>query len=410
MTDYHWNNTQKRLFVEAFAETGCVSEACNVAGKSRRSAYNLRRRGDGVAFRAGWDAAVLIARDCVNDALMERVLLGQRLETIRDPSSGTTIRTHYDQRLSMALLTRLDRMADQDAEICGSGADYRSRSQVISQNFDAFVNLIEAGGAASDVEDFLIKHRPDANARHQCELAEKSAGSPEEIAEQEAAGLSVWFCEDNREWRTDFPPPPGFIGEEDCDFGKGDYSRSLSDQEEAIQDARREAESVPFLAAATRARDAVCQSRRMGLWTCRQSAVSDKRLSLNQLHQPPFNRRKHGTKLMAAPDDHTMFAEQDPLPLFQPERRAFFKAKLRPLGRAAEGAKGRDVFAHLDGVIAPMTSGDHATVKVENAVELCPVKSDLTNLWPGKLSDNPHQAPDFLPLLSCCSVSSETFL
>ena len=41
----------------------------------------------------------------------------------------------------------------------------------------------------------------------------------------------VWWCEHADAWRTRFPPPPDFIGEEDGAWGDADYSRSLDEDE-----------------------------------------------------------------------------------------------------------------------------------------------------------------------------------
>ena len=68
MTDYHWTPALERSFVEGLAETGSVTEACRGVSMSRRAAYDRRRRGGGLAFRVGWDAAVLLSRDVVADA------------------------------------------------------------------------------------------------------------------------------------------------------------------------------------------------------------------------------------------------------------------------------------------------------------------------------------------------------
>ena len=45
----------------------------------------------------------------------------------------------------------------------------------------------------------------------------------------------VWQTEG--EWRTDYPPPPGFDGEENGDYGDADYWRALSLAEQAVADA-----------------------------------------------------------------------------------------------------------------------------------------------------------------------------
>ena len=244
MTDYHWSGTARRLFLEALAETGSVSLAANSVSKSRRAAYNLRFRAEGAAFRLGWDAAILIARAVVEDVLMERVLHGQRLERTRSEDGTLITTTRYDTRLSMALLARLDRMA---------GAEGDAAARTAAGDFDAFLNLVEAGGTAKDAAAFVAERSP-ADPEPQCELAENSADSESETATTDA--LSVWHCPYADDWRTNFPPPPGFDGYEDLSFGADEYSRALTPAEAEAQDAIALATAEPVWEASERARDA----------------------------------------------------------------------------------------------------------------------------------------------------------
>lgn len=47
----------------------------------------------------------------------------------------------------------------------------------------------------------------------------------------------VWWCEESEDWRTRFPPPPDFDGEQDGSPGEPDYERGLTDAErDAIED------------------------------------------------------------------------------------------------------------------------------------------------------------------------------
>ena len=57
-----WSPARQRRFLETLAATGVIRLACEAVRITARSAYNLRIRQDGAAFRLGWDAAILIAR------------------------------------------------------------------------------------------------------------------------------------------------------------------------------------------------------------------------------------------------------------------------------------------------------------------------------------------------------------
>ena len=57
-----WSPARQRRFLEILAATGVIMLACEGVHITARSAYTLRIRHDGAAFRLGWDAAILIAR------------------------------------------------------------------------------------------------------------------------------------------------------------------------------------------------------------------------------------------------------------------------------------------------------------------------------------------------------------
>ena len=155
MTDYHWTPALELSFVEALADTGSVTEACRIVSMSRRAAYDRKRKGAGLAFRIGWDAAVLLARDVVADELLDRALAGQWTETIKDPETGKTRRFAQDRNLGLALLSRLDRMCD----IQASEGTMLMAAQIVSQDFEAFLDLMvedgEKSASVTDVRTFL---------------------------------------------------------------------------------------------------------------------------------------------------------------------------------------------------------------------------------------------------------------
>jgi hypothetical protein len=183
MTTYHWTAALERRFVEALSETGSVTEACKEVSMSRRAAYDRKRKGAGLAFRIGWDAAVLLSRDVVADELMDRALGGQWTETQRDKESGVTRRFGQDRRLGLALLTRLDRMCDTMA----SEGTIHMAAQIVSQDFEAFLDLMVAdavnSASVTDVRAFLDERE---EAWRHCEQL-----PCEDVMETKAAVASV---------------------------------------------------------------------------------------------------------------------------------------------------------------------------------------------------------------------------
>ena len=299
-----WAPDKQRRFLEALAEGYTVRQACAIVALSRQSAYALRNSPRGQSFAIGWDAAVLLARNALADDLLERAFAGNRDTTTGDNGSITT-RHRYDNRLGMAMLNRLDRMAD-----AAKGPGIAAAARLVASDFTQYLELIgrDAGPARAGVflgarvepagEDALAPIRALARAdrwlRTHTDIAEpldtadldpagRAGWTAEQWARAEAAGLvalapdsapdtrvnrmscqpcqpddaaePVWWDEIEDQWRTRFPPPEDFDGEEDGDFGEQGYSRTLSDEEVDAQESEFRAEAAARAVIEGRARD-----------------------------------------------------------------------------------------------------------------------------------------------------------
>lgn len=147
-----WTPERQAAFLMALAQTGLVSRACEVAEMSASSAYALRREPRGAAFHLGWQAAHLIARDRLEDVLLEAAISG--VESVTARVDGVTHRRVLNCGLSMAMLNRLDqRLAALD-----DAALAAARS--VASAFEAFICLVLDDGGAEGVAAFLEAH-PD---------------------------------------------------------------------------------------------------------------------------------------------------------------------------------------------------------------------------------------------------------
>ena len=155
--DYRWTPQCQRAFLEALAFGGSVMRAAKEVNKSPRSAYDLRFRRDGAAFRLGWDAAILVSRDVVQDMLMDRAVNGYE-EVTSKLDDGTTMRGKFDNRLGMGLLGRLDRMAEAQA-LKGSRT---AQVMLVVQDFESFLDLIERGGKGAEAALFFEARDPES--------------------------------------------------------------------------------------------------------------------------------------------------------------------------------------------------------------------------------------------------------
>jgi hypothetical protein len=145
-----FSGPRQAIFLEAIAEGLTVAEAAARAGISPTTAYNFRNRRAGRAFNLAWEAACRRARRPLADHLHDRSLAGQ-VETYRD-GDGEIVGTRHrhDNRLAMAMLTRLDRKAEaykEDERLVG----------VLAEEFEELLDVIEAEG---DAEDFIDSRRP----------------------------------------------------------------------------------------------------------------------------------------------------------------------------------------------------------------------------------------------------------
>lgn len=268
-----WSPERQRIFLEVLAETGVIRAACEACGLSARSAYNLRFRADGIAFRLGWDAAVLIARARLADELMTRAIEGQE-DVLIQGEDGMVTRRRHDNRLAMSMLSRLDRMAGTFSDPGRTPDDGDAAlARIVAQDFEAFLDMIARGddggsaaGLTASAALFLAARRPAAAPQaidqehcELCELDDEPEAPPcaDPTPEEAVAALrGVWWCDIYGELRTDFPPPPDFNGEEAFAFGDPGYHRALSDREKAAQRAINETLLAPIRAATAEVRDA----------------------------------------------------------------------------------------------------------------------------------------------------------
>jgi hypothetical protein len=236
-----WTPEKKRAFLERFAECGVIVEACEAAGMSAKSVYNLRNRDP--LFAAGLEAASVKARGPLADEAYSRARNGV-VERIYKDGVIVAERHRYDNRLTMAVLARLDSRIDR-AE--AAGAPHLALVARWDEYLDALGEDRREDGLAliAPPSPPAPGPAPEENPGDR-ELRELQ---PDEEDETDGPSYSVW--EDDDGWWTDFPPPEGFDGEEEGDYGDYYYRRTLSEAEQAVIDsdqAEEKAEEAEALA------------------------------------------------------------------------------------------------------------------------------------------------------------------
>jgi hypothetical protein len=177
-----WTYARQAAFLMALSETGLVSAACDVAEMSISSAYALRREARGRGFALGWQAAHLLARDRLEDVLLEAAITG--VATVTERVEGTSVRRSLSGNLSMAVLNRLDKRA----AALDDPAMAVARS--IGAAFETFLIVILEGGKDAAIDAFLAAH-PDPLAPQVTAAAAREPAPAPIVVEKSASFSSV---------------------------------------------------------------------------------------------------------------------------------------------------------------------------------------------------------------------------
>lgn len=145
-----WTPDAIAAFLHDLAAVGVVDHAARAAGLSAASAYAFRNRRQGRAFAKMWDSILVHrARARVASELQARSIAG--CVSVRKKDGEVVSEYHYhDNRLAMAMLTRLDRLAEREA---ASDAHLRA----LSEGLDDYLDCLAEGG---DADAFVEARRP----------------------------------------------------------------------------------------------------------------------------------------------------------------------------------------------------------------------------------------------------------
>jgi hypothetical protein len=252
-----WTGEKMAAFCEALAETAVVAEACEAAGMSVSGAYAARRRNP--VFAAAWDAALTIARERLADTLLARSMEGN-VELIWRDGEVVGERHLLDNRLGLAILRRLDRIAETGMTLSTRGERWlpsaragqdRGAPAPRSDPFD-WELMVEALRTGDD--DAVARALALCKSNEVEEVEDPPLSLSRDDGEGHFLDLSdrCWKDPIDDIWMTDFPPPPGFTGSESGEWGDPfePYSRECTAEEAAALDADAAAD-----AAAVRAED-----------------------------------------------------------------------------------------------------------------------------------------------------------
>lgn len=152
-----WTAERQMTFIQALAESGCVTEACARVGMSVNSAYALRTRLDAQRFRFAWEAALDHAIQRLSDAAFSRALNGvARPVFFQGEQIGE--RRYYDENLTRFLLRYRDPIR------YGKSNDQhifeRDDPDAVVLDFSRLLLRMLKDGHAYDAGEPLPKHEP----------------------------------------------------------------------------------------------------------------------------------------------------------------------------------------------------------------------------------------------------------
>jgi hypothetical protein len=243
-----WTGEKMAIFCETLAETAVVAEACEAARMGISGAYAARRRNP--VFAAAWDAALSIARERLADTLLARSMEGN-IEQIYKDGELVGKRHVLDNRLGLAILRRLDRLAETGLSLhTNPPLPGESRNASAKRSAPAIIPRAKAIDWSFAVDALRIGD-DEGVARalalfesNEVEEVEDPPNRPPSPAEQpKVIDLSdrCWRDDIGDVWMTDFPPPEGFNGYESRPYDDiGDeepYERACTDGEAAILEA-----------------------------------------------------------------------------------------------------------------------------------------------------------------------------
>ncbi|MBC2778327.1 hypothetical protein [Parasphingopyxis marina] len=96
-----WTEKRREIFLETLAATCNITAAAAEAGKTAKTARDLRKRDP--AFRQAWDEAIAIAYERLELVMLDRAINGTQKPIVRGDKEVATM-THYSDAAGLRLL------------------------------------------------------------------------------------------------------------------------------------------------------------------------------------------------------------------------------------------------------------------------------------------------------------------
>ncbi len=148
-----WTPEVQRRFLDALAISGSPVQAAAAAGRSMQSAYKLRARPAGAAFRDGWAAAVTSCMTQVREQALERAF-HERIEPILKNGRKVGERKVFDTGMLLTLMRLYDAPAFHAERARAEAAEAAAAPEAKPLTADEVLAQFAAGMAGLAHKDF----------------------------------------------------------------------------------------------------------------------------------------------------------------------------------------------------------------------------------------------------------------
>lgn len=185
-----WTPERQRGFIEALADTGCVSRATAIVNMSLEGVYYLRRQKGAEEFRAAWNAALDFGVQKLKDIAFERAIEGEMIPVFEKGKLMGYRRKRNDRLLMFCL-----RHYGQDANGKRTTINYfSSRAQAGSASGEGSGSISAAEASTTTVRTVITGNGKTADTHEAAQALQNFEGIELDAEAQEAITAALEAC------------------------------------------------------------------------------------------------------------------------------------------------------------------------------------------------------------------------
>lgn len=185
-----WTPERQRGFIEALADTGCVSRATAIVNMSLEGVYYLRRQKGAEEFRAAWNAALDFGVQKLKDIAFERAIEGEMIPVFEKGKLMGYRRKRNDRLLMFCL-----RHYGQDANGKRTTINYfSSRAQAGSASGEGSGSISAAEASTTTVRTVITGNGKTAEPHEAAQALQNFEGIELDAEAQAAITAALEAC------------------------------------------------------------------------------------------------------------------------------------------------------------------------------------------------------------------------